>query len=189
MLTEVKKELRAAEIRKKVAESKNLSNGERRKLLSFLLEFVDVFALSTSQFRAAKLPPFDIDVQGAKPIKTPLRRTSPIHRAEIARQVKALLEAGLIKVANSPWSSAVVLVKKSKGWRLCCNFRAKNALSEGTVFARPLPRVDDALESTGGSRYMSIFDACAGFNQCPNSEERKRCVPLEHPTVGITSGR
>jgi hypothetical protein len=40
---------------------------------------------------------------------------SPLHKDEIERQIKALLEFGLISVSTSPFASPVLLVQKKDG--------------------------------------------------------------------------
>ena len=188
VLTPEEKALRSAAIKKKVAECTHLTEEQRQQLLILLLEFCDVFALATSEFRLAKLPEFDIDVGNAKPIKTPLRRVSPMHRAELARQVKNLKANKLLRESTSPWSCAPLLVKKSNGtWRLVCDLRAINKLCEGTVSAWPLPRVDDALESVGGSKFMSLFDAWSGYTQVPTSKRAQEVLSFRTPDGGLYS--
>ena len=54
----------------------------------------------------------------AVPINCRPYKYSPQHKTEIEKQVKELLEAGLITHSNSPFASPVLLVKKKKRWQL-----------------------------------------------------------------------
>ncbi|GFT83906.1 retrovirus-related Pol polyprotein from transposon 17.6 [Trichonephila clavipes] len=57
--------------------------------------------------------------------------TSPIQEKEIKGQVEKLLQTGLIKESNSPYSAPVTLAFKrddGKKTRLCIDFRKLNAL-------------------------------------------------------------
>lgn len=190
ILTDDERARRDAAIRERVEQCAHLTEEQRGKLLPLLLEFLDCFALNTSEFRLAKLPPFDVDVGDAKPIKTPLRRVSPMHRDEIIRQMRALVAQGLYRESDSPWSCAPLLVKKANGtWRMCSDLRGINKLCEGKVSAYPLPRMDDALESIGGSKYMSLFDAKQGYLQCPNTKRAEEILTMRTPDGGLWAPR
>jgi len=69
-------------------------------------------------------------VDGAKPFAEPLRRRPQFHIEETRRQVKQMLEDGIIEPTDSPWASAYVLVSEKTGdWRLCVDFRKLNDLT------------------------------------------------------------
>jgi len=56
-------------------------------------------------------------IVGTVPIWQPTRRLGPKKEKEVSRQVRDLLDRGLIEPAHSAWSSPVVLVwKKDRSW-------------------------------------------------------------------------
>ena len=84
------------------------------------------------------------------PIRQPLRRQSPIARDEANKIIKEMLEHNIIKPSSSPWSSPIVLVRKSDGsTRFCVDYRLVNDATYKDSY--PLPRIDDTLDSLGGS--------------------------------------
>jgi hypothetical protein len=100
-----------------------------------LAEFKDVFAEPSS------LPPhreYDHNVPlvpGAIPVNAKPYRYSPLHKDEIERQVKVLLQNGLIVLSTSPFASPVLLVQKKDGfWRFCVDYRRLNSLTIKTSF-------------------------------------------------------
>jgi hypothetical protein len=78
-------------------------------------DFPDVFETPI------ELPPHrDYDhsipqLPGLVPMNSKPYHYSPLHKDEIERQIKALLEFGLISVSTSPFASPVLLVQKKDG--------------------------------------------------------------------------
>ena len=107
-----------------------------------------------------------IDTGNARPIKQKPRRTSPSKHAEIERQVEDLLQRGVVKKSNSPWSSPVVLVTKKDGsQRFCVDYRLVNAATVKEAY--PLPRIDDSLSALSGAKWFSTLDLASGYWQVP----------------------
>lgn len=139
---------------------------QKNALWQLVQEFSDVFVVDAQNLRVANLAPHEIDVQGHRPISCALRRASPEQRKEISRQVKQLLEAGIISPSYSPWSSPLVLVRKKDGTtRMCVDYRKLNAVQKKDAY--PLPLVADALDLLGKQRWFTALDACSGYHQIP----------------------
>ena len=102
--------------------------------------------------------------EGTRPIRQPPHRLGPEKEAEAEKQVKELLEKGLIEPAGGAWSSPVVLIRKKDGnWRFCVDYRRLNAVTQQDAY--PLPRIDDSLDALSGSRYFSTLDLISGYWQ------------------------
>ena len=78
--------------------------------------------------------------------------------------IEDLLSCQFIKKSTSPYSSPVVCVrKKDKSLILCINYRA---LNEKTIPDRhPIPRIQEALDSLGGSSWFSVLDQGKAHHQ------------------------
>ena len=105
----------------------NLDSAESEGVKELFVEYQDVFSQGEFDIGRTKLVKHRIDTQDARPIRQPLRRQSPVQRAEVERQVSELLDKGLIQPSDSPWASPVVLVAKKDGSkRLCLDYRKLN---------------------------------------------------------------
>jgi hypothetical protein len=67
---------------------------------------------------------------GAQPINVRPYRYAPTQKTEIEKQVKEMLQHGIIKPSTSPYASPVLLVRKKDGtWRFCVDYRHLNAVT------------------------------------------------------------
>ena len=125
-----------------------------------------MFSLSELDLGRTNLLTHCIDTGNARPIEQQPHRTSPSKHAEIERQVKDLLERGIVKKSNSPWSSPVVQVTKKDGTqRFCIDYREVNAVTVKDAY--PLPCIDDSLCALSGAKWFSTLDLASGYWQVP----------------------
>lgn len=129
-----------------------------------LNEFQDVFAPPT------KLPPsrfYDHSIPilpDSIPVNSRSYRYSPLHKDEIEKQVRQLLDAGLITPSTSPYASPVLLVQKKDGtWRFCVDYRKLNDMTIKNRF--PMPITDEIVHELAGTKYFTKLDMCAGYHQ------------------------
>jgi hypothetical protein len=64
---------------------------------------------------------------------------------KIKKQVKGLLDQGIIKSNSSPCGSLIIMVPKKYGtWIMCVYYRALNKITVKNIY--PLPHIDDLLD-------------------------------------------
>nr|GEW82872.1 reverse transcriptase domain-containing protein [Tanacetum cinerariifolium] len=113
------------------------------------------------------------------------RRVNPKIHDVIKKEVKKLLDAGLIyPISDSPWVSPVHCVPKKggmtvikndenklvptrlvTGWRVCIDYRKLNEVTCKDHF--PLPFMDQMLERLAGNEYYCFLDGFSGYFHIP----------------------
>ncbi|GJW59348.1 reverse transcriptase domain-containing protein [Tanacetum coccineum] len=113
------------------------------------------------------------------------RRVNPKIHDVIKKEVKKLLDAGLIyPISDSPWVSPIHCVPKKggitvvknddndliptrlvTGWRVCIDYRKLNEATRKDHF--PLPFMDQMLERLVGNQYYCFLDGFSGYFQIP----------------------
>ena len=102
-------------------------------------------------------------------------RTPELLRGEVSRQIREMVDKGIIVPSQSPMVSPFVCVLKGpqgqKGIRLAVDYRHDNRFSVGDPF--PMPDIPDVLQRVSGSSYISCFDARSGYWQIPVRPESR----------------
>ena len=147
-----------------------LTNSEKLGVLTLLAKFPEVFQRPPGKWIPSKLDPFEIDTGDERPVFQQYRPV-PVHlRPHVSKEVKFLLEKGIIRKSNSRWQSRWLLVPKPDGrYRCCLDARALNKKTR--VRVAQLPLINDLLDSLQGKKFWSQMDLEMGFAQVVLSED------------------
>ena len=160
-----------------------LSEAEQHQLFILLEQYADTFASDSLDLGRTQKLRHSINTGTAPPIRQRLRRF-PLHkREEVRRLLKDMLSKDIVEPSHSPWASPIVLVTKKNGkTRFCVDYRKLNAVTRKDAY--PLPRIDDTLDTLGGSKLFSTLDLISGYWQVELSPEDKEktafCTPEGH---------
>ncbi|KAK3086720.1 hypothetical protein FSP39_022469 [Pinctada imbricata] len=139
-----------------------------------LRQFEDVFSKSPTDIGHTDMVQHRIELHDDRPFKQRARTIPPAMFTEVKEHLQQLLDAGIIRKSQSPWSSNVVLCRKKNGeLRMCVDYRQLNQRTKKDSYA--LPRVEDILAALGGNRYFTILDMKSGYHQIelhPDHKER-----------------
>ena len=86
-----------------------------------------------------------IKLTNKEPIRQQPYRKSYAEREMIKKEIKEMLDNGIIETSTSPWASPVHMVPKKDGTkRFCIDYRKLNGVAVTENW--PLPRIEDILD-------------------------------------------
>ena len=126
----------------------------KEKALDLLAEFHDVFALEQGEMGCTEATKHHMEVTDPHPFKEWPRNIPEGLLQEVKEHLDHMLDVGAIKLSNSAWSIAVILVrKKDGGLRFCIDFRCVNSSAKKDAF--PLPWIHDMINALKGCKYYT----------------------------------
>ena len=154
---------------------------EKRKLMEeVLLEQKNMFSTSDSDIGDITDFQMDINVTDDVPVTEAYRRIPPHLYKEVRDYIDDLLTNGWIRESFSAYSSPIVSVRKKDGtMRICVDYRALNGKTRPD--AQPIPRIQDILDSLGGSKWFTTLDMSKAYHQGYISERFRHLTAFSTP--------
>ena len=119
-------------------------------------EYAHIFALDSLDMGHTSLVKHKIKLDNYTPFKERYRHIPPNLFEEVKNHLKEMIQVGAIRHSNSPWASAVVLVRKRDGsLGFCIEFRRLNAQTIKDAYS--LPRIDETLDCLGGALFFHFI--------------------------------
>jgi hypothetical protein len=123
------------------------------------MDYQDIFYLPGDQLSSTNATKHSIQVEpGTEPINTRPYRLPETQKREVDRQVKQLLQEGIIEESNSAWSSPILVIPKKMDasgqpkFRLVVDYRKLNEKTVGNAY--PLPDITEILDQLGQAKYF-----------------------------------
>jgi len=148
----------------------HLNEEEKKLLREIYFEFQEVYYLQGDMLSCTNAARHTIQLEpGVTPVNTQPYRLHESQNEVIDRQVKQLVEGGIVTPSESPWNIPLLIVPKRAGpdgkpkWRMVVDFRKLNENTIGD--AHPLPDITEILDQLGQSKYFTCFDMAMGYHQ------------------------
>ena len=157
------------------------SEDDRNAAIEMIKRNANIFSKNDMDMGRTNLVKHHIELTDAIPFKESYRRIPPQMYDEVKAHIQEMLDLGAIRHSNSPWSSAIVLVRKKDGrLRFCIDLRKLNNRTVKDAYS--LPRIE-TLDTFLGSTIFTTLDLKAGYWQVEMAEECKAftaftCGPL-----------
>lgn len=136
----------------------------KERITQQLNNMPDVFAQHDLDFGRTDKVRHHIKLSDESPFK---QRARPIHPQDIEavrKHIQELLDTGVIRESESPFSSPIVVVRKKNGQvRLCIDYRRLNLQTIKDAYS--LPKLEDTFRALNGSQWFSVLDLKSGFYQ------------------------
>ncbi|XP_039024486.1 uncharacterized protein LOC120157439 [Hibiscus syriacus] len=131
-----------------------------------------------------KLPPrHEVDHKielepGAKPPTLAPYRMAPPELEELRRQLKELVDMGMIRPSNAPYGAPVLFQKNHDGLlRMCVDYQALNKVTIKNCY--PIPLIADLFDRLGGAKVYTKMDLQKGYYQVrieEGDEPKTACI-------------
>ena len=158
------------------------SDEDKNAAIEMIKRNANVFSKNDMDMGKTNLVKHHIELTDPIPFKESYRRIPPQMYDEVKANIQEMLDLGAIRHSNSPWASAIVLVRKKDGrLRFCIDLRKLNNRTVKDAYS--LPRIETLSDTFLGSTIFTTLDLKAGYWQVEMAGECKAftaftCGPL-----------
>ena len=108
-------------------------------------------------------------------VKEYYRRVPPRLYDEVWKHLQEIIGVGTRRPSNSPWASAVVLLRKKNGkLHFCIDLQKLNSLTVKDAYR--IPKIQDTLDCLQGAVWFTLLDIKIGYCQV-ELEDASKAVP------------
>ena len=148
----------------------SLEENEKDKLFNVIDQHSSCFSWDGS-LGTCDLIEHRIELTSDKPVRRSGYRTSQHGREVIEKEVREMLEKGIIEPSVSAYAAGVVLVPKKNGeTRFCVDYRGLNKITKEDNYPLPLTR-SEIFDTLGEAKIFSCLDCQQGYWQVKVAEE------------------
>ena len=116
------------------------------------------------------------------PVRQPPHNLRGEEEEWVDQQLQKEVDSGQLERGNSPWGSPPFATKSfaehRRQWkrRLVVDYRRVNARTLRAVYH--VRNADAVIKDVAGSAYMTMVDACKGFNQVVNTDRARQMLAI-----------
>lgn len=172
----------------KMFRTAHLSDDEKGKLFEVLERHQEVFHQPDAKLTCSTVIECAINTADDIPIHQKVYPYPAAYATEVNKQVKKLLDDGIIRPSRSAWTSPVWIVPKKsdasgeKKFRMVVDYRK---LNEKTISDRyPMPEINYVIDQLKGQQYFITLDLASGFHQIKMKES-----DIEKTAFSINNGK
>ena len=155
------------------------TEAQQQMVRELIIKHHEIFAVDDGLGRT-DLVKHKIRLNNYVPFKERYRRIPPHQYEEVKKHLGEMLEIGAIRRSESPWASAVVLVRKKDGsLRFCIDLRKLNSPTVKDAYS--IPWIEDSLDSLNVLCIFTLIDLKAGYWRVEPDDDS---IPLTAFTVG-----
>ena len=130
------------------------SEDDKNAAIEMIKRNANIFSKNDLDMGRTNLVKHHIELTDPIPFKESYRRIPPRMYDEVKAHIQEMIDLGAIRHSNSPWSSAIVLVRKKDGrLRFCIDLRK---LNNRTGDAYSLPRIETLLDTFLGCTIFTL---------------------------------
>lgn len=158
----------------------SLTPDQKMEVKELLREECETFTCDDDDIGCAVDLQLELELMDKEPVHSSYMAVPRPLYQEVKDYIANLLQKHWIRRSTSPYSSPIVCVRKKDGsLRLCVDFRKLNAKTVQNQ--HPIPRVQDALDSLGGSCWFSLLDQSKAYHQGFVKEECRKYTSFVTP--------
>ena len=160
-----------------------LNNEQKVQFRQMLNDNRNALAFSMDELGQCEIAPMKIVVDKSQGIiSSRPYRYSPQKMDTIDKEVRQLIEIGVIEPSESAWRSPLVVVQKKDGKpRLCTDFRMLNLITFKDKFPMPTARSLFLYMAYKKPTMWTALDLLSGYHQCVIEPESREYTAFETP--------
>lgn len=165
----------------------NHMNEEEKTAISNLVrKYSSIFHTGNEPLTCTANVEHHIRTTSEVPVYSRNYRFPEIYRQEVDKQIKEMLDQGIVRPSESPWNAPIWIVPKKSDasgipkFRLVIDYRGLNEITIEDKY--PLPQISDLLDRLGRANYFSVLDLKSGFHQIKMAEDSIAKTAFSTPT-------
>ena len=144
-----------------------LNGDQRNEVMEVLRRYVEIFTEIPGE---ASVIEHKIDLTDDRPIRCKPYPLLYAKRGEIRKELKNMMDTGIVKESSSPYASPLVVVKKKDGSnRMCVDYQKLNLVT--VADPAPMTTAENLFGKLEKCQYYSTIDLSKGYWQIPVAEE------------------